>query len=414
MSVAYKLIPDPSAIRDTQTAGKRVLPEALRLSTMAKIIFGVGLAGIALVLYMVTSRSGAPPQFVTHPVARGTISQSITATGYVNPMLTITVGSYVSGVIQDIYCDYNTRVRKGQLCAKIDSRQYQAVVDQDQASLETAKAQLLKDQHNLEYARVANERYQKLFAAKATSRDSVDVAESNYAQAAAQVALDRAAVTEHRAGLKQALVNLGYTNIVSPVEGTVVLQNVTMGQTVAASFQTPTLFLIATDLSKMQVDTNVSESDIGNLHVGEKALFSVEAFPDKTFAGFVTQIRQAPQTVQNVVTYDVVLAVDNSALQLKPGMTATVRIISQERRNALRVPNQALRYSPNNTIRDTSSPPHVWVLRNNKPEQLEVHVGLADDNFTEIAGGELHPGELVIVSERDARGKPQGVAAPRF
>ena len=412
--VFYMQMPDPT-MHTAQVTDKLVVRPMVRLSTMVKVLIAIGLVCIAIVAYLVASRSGAPTQFVTRSVTRGAITQSVTATGYVNPVLTITVGSYVSGVIQSIYCDYNTHVTKGQLCAKIDARPYQAVVDQDQASLQTAAAQLLKDQHNLEYVRVAYARFQKLFAAKATSRDSVDVAENNYAQATAQVTLDRASIAEHQAALKQAEVNLGYTNIVSPVDGTVVLRNVTIGQTVAASFQTPTLFLIATDLSKMQVDTNVSESDIGNLRIGEKALFSVEAFANKTFEGLVTQVRQAPQTVQNVVTYDVVLDVDNASLQLKPGMTATVRIISQERNDVLRVPNQALRYRPNGSaISESSGSSHVWVLRNNQPERVEVRLGLADDNFTEVVSGEVRPGDKVIVSEHNGEIRSQGVAAPRF
>jgi len=370
----------------------------------------------ALAYYLYYGRLNGETQYVMQPVTRGAVTQSVTATGYVNPVLTITVGTYVSGVIQNIYCDYNSRVHKGQLCAKIDPRPYQAIVDQDRAGLAIARAQLLKDQANVDYARMARDRYAKLFAANATSRDSLEAAQNAYAQATAQIALDRASVTQRGAALSEALVSLGYTDIVSPVDGTVVSRNVTMGQTVAASFQTPTLFLIATDLARMQVDTNVSESDIGSVRLGDRALFTVEAFSDKTFQGTVTQVRQAPQTVQNVVTYDVVITAANSAFQLKPGMTATVRIITSERGDVLRVPNQALRYSPGGlTATGSAAAAHVWVLRDGKPEQIVVQTGLVDDTYTEVTGGDLAAGDQVIVSERGATAKPQAAApTPRF
>lgn len=362
---------------------------------------GGALLVAALLYYLLASRSTGTVRFVTQPVTQGAITQSAAATGYVNPVLTIEVGTYVSGVIQNIYCDYNTRVHKGQLCAKIDPRPYQTVVDQDRASLASAKAQLLKDKANLDYARIALDRYTKLYAQKATSRDSLDAAQNNLDQANAQVAVDRASIAQHQAGLHAAEVNLGYTDIVSPVDGTVVSRNVTMGQTVAASFQTPTLFLIATDLSKMEVHTNVSESDIGSVHTGDRALFSVEGFPNNTFQGVVTQVRQAPQTVQNVVTYDVVINVANPQFLLKPGMTATVRIITSERRDVLRVPNQALRYSPGGLAAGTpATSSRVWVLRNNEPKQVSIRAGLSDDNNTEVIGGDLRKGDRIIVSEQ--------------
>jgi len=346
--------------------------------------------------------------FVTAPVTRGTVARAVTATGSINPVLTITVGSYVSGVIQEIDCDFNTKVKKGQLCAKIDPRPYQTIVEQESASVNSAKAQLVKDQANLAYAQTNARRYSNLIAQHAASGDSNDVAINMLNQARAQVALDDAAVIQRIAVLSAAQVNLGYTNIVSPVDGTVVSRNVTMGQTVAASFQTPTLFLIATDLSKMQVDTNVSESDVGNIQMDDKAQFRVEAFPDRVFEGVVTQVRQAPQTVQNVVTYDVIIAVNNPQLLLKPGMTATVRVITEKRDGVLRVPDLALRYVPGglSSASGQGGAPssQVWLLRNGQPERLSVRTGLDDDNFTEITGGDLREGDRVIVSERTGTG----------
>jgi HlyD family secretion protein len=367
---------------------------------------GAMLALLAAAALYWTFAGGAAVLYITKPITEGTVARAITATGSINPVLTITVGSYVSGVIQEIDCDFNTRVTKGQLCARIDPRPYQTIVDQDRAAVTSAQAQMLKDQANLAYGRVTAARFAKLLAQHATSNDSYDVAVNARNQASAQVALDRALIVQRQAVLDAAQVNLGYTNIVSPVDGTVVSRNVTRGQTVAASFQTPTLFLIATDLAKMQVDTNVSESDVGAIRVGNKTQFRVEAFPDHPFTGLVTQVRQAPQTVQNVVTYDVIVAVDNSQLLLKPGMTATVRIITEKRDGVLRVPDQALRYMPGGLSaagRGAGAPTsQVWLLRNGKAVRVPVGTGLDDDTFTELTSGEVHVGDKVIVSERGA------------
>jgi HlyD family secretion protein len=349
-------------------------------------------------------------------IARGTVTRAVTATGAVNPVLTITVGSYVSGVIQEIDCDFNTKVKKGQLCAKIDPRPYQTIVEQDRATVATAKAQLLKDQANLAYAQTDEKRYADLNAQNATSQDSYDVAVNALKQATAQIAVDQATIGQHNAELDAANVNLGYADIVSPVDGIVVSRNVTIGQTVAASFQTPTLFLIATDLSKMEVDTNVNESDVGGVEAGNKAPFTVEAFPDNTFEAVVTQVRQAPQTVQNVVTYDVVATVDNPQLLLKPGMTATVRVITAERDNVLRAPDQALRYVPgglsSSTEQGTATSPQLWVLRDGRPYRVTVTTGLDDDTYTEIVSGDIRAGDKVIVSERTGVSGKSTTAGP--
>ena len=288
----------------------------------------------------------APPRYVTTAVTQGDVVTTITASGSVNPVVVVEVGTYVSGTIETLSCDYNTRVHKGQLCAKIDPKPYQVIVDQDQADLDVAKAQLVKDQANVVYTKITHERYDLLFSEDSISHDAADAALNAYNQAVALVDLDVAQIAQKAAALKAAQINLDYTNIVSPVDGTVVSRNVTAGQTVAASFQTPTLFLIATDLTKMQVDTNVSESDIAGAVEGANASFTVDAFPKRTFQGRVAQVRQAPVSVQNVITYDVVITVDNPDLLLKPGMTATARIVTAQSLKVLRVPSQALRFTP--------------------------------------------------------------------
>jgi HlyD family secretion protein len=354
-----------------------------------------------------------PTEFVTEPVTKGDVARSIVTTGSVNPVVTVQVGTYVSGPIQAIFCDFNTQVKAGQLCAKIDPRTYQQAVDQAKANLATAEAQLRKDQANLAYAKINYERDQGLRDTGVVSQDTLDADKSALEQAAAQVQLDQAAIDQRRAALETAQVNLNYTDIVSPVNGTVVSRNVDVGQTVAASFQTPTLFLIAQDLTKMQVDTNVSESDVGSARVGQRATFTVEAHPDRTFEGKVEQVRRAPITVQNVVTYDVVISCENPDLLLFPGMTADVRIIVEEHRGVMTVPEAALRFAPKGAggtpeAQGAEAPAsrRVWVLRDGRPVAVPVTIGLTDGIRTEITGGSLAVGDLVIVdrSASESRG----------
>lgn len=374
-------------------------------------------------------RGSSPPvKYVATKVARGPIVRRVVATGTVNPVITVQVGSYVSGPIQAIYADFNSPVKAGQLIAKIDPRPFELKVAQARAALANVRAQLSKDQADMAYKKLTYERNQKLLEDNAVSRDAVDSTHSAYLQAEAQVALDQAMIQQQRASLHEAQVNLGYTGIVSPVDGTVVSRNVDVGQTVAAAFQTPTLFLIAKDLTRMQVDTNVSESDIGNVRIGERAGFHVDAFPDRTFAGTVSQVRQAPITVQNVVTYDVVVDVANPELLLKPGMTADVTIITARRDDVLRVPVEALRFSPaplgSGATHDAlaSAPAandpnqgRVWVERGQTLEPVTIKTGLSDGNYVQVMDGNLAPGQEVVVDEvRSQNASEPPVSAPRF
>ena len=304
------------------------------------------------------------------------------------------------------------RGQKGQICAKIDPRPYQVTVEQASASLANAHAQLKKDQASLNYARITYQRDQSLAKENVVTEDALDSARSTADQAAAQVELDRANIRQQEASLHAAQVNLGFTDIISPVDGTVVSRNVDVGQTVAASFQTPTLFLIAQDLTRMQVDASVSESDVGPVRVGQSAEFTVDAFPHHPFPATVTQVRQAPVTVQNVVTYDVVLGVSNPELLLKPGMTANARIITAEQKNVLQVPLQALRFSPNGgDERDKAEHRHadhtasLWVLHGRALREIQVVRGIDDGTLVEILGGDLKPGDQIVIDERtDATG----------
>lgn len=357
-------------------------------------------------------RAGSPVRYVTSAASVGPVTRIVSTTGTVNPELTIIIGSYVSGVIKEMYCDYNTEVKTGQVCAKIDPRPYQTAVDQAKANLAVAKAQLQKDQAALTYAKAKFERNAILVKTNAVSQDAFDNARSERDQADAQVAYDEAMIQQHQAALDAAKVNLGYTDIISPVDGTVVSRNITIGQTVAASFQTPTLFLIASDLARMQVDANVSEGDIGGIGLNNKVQFSVDAFGNRIFEGTVTQIRQSPQTVQNVVTYDVVVSVANTDLALKPGMTAAVRILTDQRDGVLRVSSQALHYAPEGEARSDADHPRIWVLRDSGPVAVVIEPGLSTDDDVEIRSGDLKAGDQVIIAERaaDASVVPQ----PRF
>ena len=382
----------------------------------------LSVCGVTAAASLLFWKAGGPkaPQYVTAPVSVGAMSRQITASGTVNPVVTVQVGAFVSGNIQALSCDYNTRVKKGQICATIDPRPYQLTLEQDSAALDTSKAQLVKDQADLHYASLTYDRDAGLLALDSISRDAVDNALSVRDQAQAQVAVDTGAVRQRRAALEAAQVNLGYTKILSPVDGTVVSRNVTVGQTVASSFQTPTLFLIAQDLTKMQVDTNVSEADIAGATEGATATFTVDAYPGQLFKGQVVQVRQAPVSVQNVITYDVVIAVDNSDLRLKPGMTATAKIVEARHDHVLRAPIQALQYSPAGTngggraSRPAGAARQVWILLDGKPVAKPVTVGLEDDRYAEISGGALKVGDTVIVSETRQRQKAAPASAMRL
>ena len=385
------------------------------LLPLGAVVLAAG-AGVAWWLH-----KPAAPTYVTARAAEGDVVRSIITSGTVNPVVTVQVGSYVSGPILSITCDFNTQVKAGQLCAKIDPRAYKVALDQAKANLSSARAQLTKDQASLAYAQINYQRDLKLVARGIVSQDSVDSDKSAYDQAVAQVALDQATIAQRQAALQGAQVNLDYTDIVSPVDGTVVSRNVDVGQTVAASFQTPTLFLIAKDLTKMQVDTNVSESDIGGVRIGQKATFTVEAFTGTTFEGRISQVREAPITVQNVVTYDAVISVDNPRLLLLPGMTANARIITQERKDVLKVPLQALRFDPQGfaaagtqtaSAKRNHDNQHVWILEDGKPVSVAVTVGIDDGTSAEITGGKLKPGDPVIVDEVAAGGSQSGARAP--
>ena len=352
-------------------------------------------------------------RYVTELVDRGEIASTVIATGAVQPVSKVQVGTYVSGPIQEILVDFNSPVTKGQLVAKIDPASFEVKVRQADANLANARAQVEKARADLRHKRLTFERNRRLRERDLISQDELDTSESNDAQAAAQVALADSSVKQAQAALEEARISLSYTEIRSPVDGVVVSRAVDVGQTVAASFQTPTLFEIAQDLTKMQVNANVSESDIGGLHDEQTASFGVDAYPGRIFEGRVVQVRNAPITVLNVVTYDVIIEVDNGDLALKPGMTATVTITTARRDDALRVPLRALRFRPETDGEAASPPPAVAAGRpaqdgagvfvldsGGELRRVELRTGLRDERWAEVVEGELAPGTAVAVAYR--------------
>lgn len=377
---------------------------------------GAALAALLLVVasWWSCARSETRAAYVTEPIDRGPIEVVVTATGTVNPVTTVQVGTYVSGPILELHADFNSRVEKGQKVAKIDPRPFQVKVQQAEAGLANAEARVAKSRADLALKQLGYERNRTLRARNLIAQNDLDAARSDFDQARAQLALDQAGVQQAAAQLEEARINLGYTDIVSPVDGVVVSRSVDVGQTVAASFQTPTLFQIAQDLTKMQVSANVSESDIGGVHEGQQAWFSVDAHPGRRFDGKVVQVRNAPVTLQNVVTYDVMIAVENPDLSLKPGMTATVSITTARRDDVTRVPLRALRFRPEDAAPPDGDATVVWrIASGNRLEPVRIETGLRNDRWAELVSGDLAAGAAVVVAlERAADDESAPTVSP--
>jgi HlyD family secretion protein len=384
------------------------------------LIIGASLVIIVLAGLFFFRGKGNEPQFRTDKVTKGDIVMSVTATGTVNPVTTVLVGTQVSGTIKEIYVDYNSPVKKGQLIARIDPASFEAQVEQAKANLLSAKANLEKAEATRIDAQRTRDRNSKLFSENLIARSELDSAETNYETAKASVNAAKAQIAQTEAALKLVETNLRYTKIISPVDGVVISRNVDVGQTVAASFQTPTLFTIAQDLTKMQIDTNVDEADIGKVNVGQDVEFTVDAFPELIFKGKVWQIRNSPITVQNVVTYDVVIQVDNSDLKLKPGMTANVSIIISTQKNVLKVPNAALRFKidekeKKTTEKKAAGGSGLWILQQGRPKRINISAGISDGSYTEITSDTLREGQEVILESilKDQK-KQAAPPGPRF
>jgi HlyD family secretion protein len=387
-------------------------PDLIRQLTKRKtVLIAAGAALLLLFAFFLLRANGNRPEYRTEPATRGDITAAITATGTVNPVTTVLVGTQVSGTIRNIYVDFNSRVKKGQPIAQIDSATFEAQVQQARANLLAAQANVEKAEATLVDAKRTLERNKDLFAKNLIARSDLDTAETNYETDKAQVSAAKAQVAQTRAALEFAQTNLRYTRIVSPVDGVVIVRNVDVGQTVAASFQTPTLFTIAQDLTKMQVEASVDESDIGRVAVGQDVEFTVDAYPAITFKGTVWQVRRAPQTVQNVVTYDVVIKVPNPDLKLMPGMTANVSVILETKENVLKVPNAAFRFRPANRDKGPQKGSALWVLAEGTPKRIPVTLGVSDGSYTEIVSGDVKEGQEIIleaVSKAKSSAQPTG------
>ena len=406
-----------------------------------------------------------PPkaQFKTLKVERGSIVSTVSATGTLNAVVTVQVGTQVSGTISKLYVDFNSQVRKGQVIAQIDPALFSSAVEQSRGNFLNAEANLGKARVTLADAKRTLERNTQLLAQGIVAQSDLDAAQVAYDSAVTGVAAAKAQLMQTGGALKQAETNLNYATIRSPVDGIVVSRNVDVGQTVAASFQTPTLFTIAQDLTKMEIDTSVDESDISRLKVGQLANFTVDAYPEQQFEGHVIQIRNAPVVTQNVVTYVTVIGVDNRDLKLKPGMTANVAVQTTRKDDVLKIPNAALRFKPKTGQDDKSARQEkadpaakgsaasgqqskggagkdaavghrpqgepskggargggkkalaqkVYLLSaDGTPKAVAIATGISDDGFVELVGGELKEEDEVIVEQLSQGKKSSGMGSP--
>jgi HlyD family secretion protein len=372
--------------------------------------------------------ASAAPRFETVAIDRGPIVAKVTATGTLSALVTVQVGTQVSGRIKEILVDFNSPVKKGQVIARIEPALFQAALESARANHMAAQGSIAKLEAQAENAKLQYERAEALFERKAIAQADLDTARATMRAANGDVTAARGNLEQAKASLNQAKVNLDYTTIVSPTTGVVISRSVDVGQTVAASLSAPTLFLIAEDLTKMQVDTSVAEADIGKLKPEMEATFTVDAYPSRRFKGKIRQIRNAPQTQQNVVTYDAVIDVSNSGLELRPGMTANVTFIYDHRESALRVANAALRFQPPAELArgtsggggpragsgdgggrrgggrmgggaggaETPDRRTLWVLRGPTPTPVRVRAGVSDGTNTEIETTELREGDRVV------------------
>ncbi len=360
-------------------------------------------AAVAIIYFMQVGKNTY--RYETVPLKKGKISQIVTASGIIDPISTVIVGTQVSGTIKEIYVDYNSKVKKGELLALIDPDLFAATVEQRKAALEIAKALVEVQQNNITYYSKTLERIKKLNSSRYSSQKELEAAQRDYDNAVAQLKLQKAQVKQDQAYLNSAETELRYTKIKSPVDGIVISKSVEVGQTVAASFSTPELFTVAEDLTQMEIDTSVVEADIAKVKEGQKVRFSVDSFPDKYFDGTVKQVRNEAITNSNVVTYSVIIGIENPDLVFKPGMTANVEIITDEKEDALLVPNQALRFYMDSGKRYKEK--GIWVLRNGLPQRITITEGLYDDNFTEVISEDLEEGDKVIVAKNSSNPKQQ-------
>jgi HlyD family secretion protein len=420
---------NPTPVRELEN-------ESMRRAVMIISVLVIGLTIGGYVFF--NGERKAPVRYRSAAVERGPVISLVTATGTINPVVSVQVGTQVSGMIKSLHADFNSVVKAGDVVAMIDPEPFKARRDQAAGNLEMSKANVARVRTDLAQRKRELDRVKSLVAQEFVSQNDVDIALTNFQAAEAQMNVSGAQVKQAEAVLNAAELDLKYTVIRSPVNGIVVARNVEVGQTIAASFATPNLFLIALDLTKMQVDTNVSESDIGGITEGKEATFTVDAYPGHQFAGTIRQVRLAPINVQNVVTYNVVVNVDNQDLRLKPGMTANVSIVVAQRDAVLTVPNAALRFTPPTSGqadaaklggkpakakgpdqtagagRGSMMPSRtVWKQGpSGELEPMHVQTGISDGLVTELLSQELPEGALVVVGIERPKGERGGSDLP--
>jgi HlyD family secretion protein len=384
----------------------RLTSTLLRLSVFVLAV-AIALGGWAY--WRNSSQMPLEQRYQLEEIAKGDITQTVSANGTLNPVVLVNVGTQVSGTVKKLYADFNSKVSAGQILLELDPTTFRAAVEQASGTVASAEAAL-------KLARANEQRSRELFALEYVSKQDLDQAVQIREGAQAQLQTARGQLAKDRA-------NLAYSIIRSPVSGVVVSRQIDVGQTVAASFQTPTLFQIAQDLTQMQIDTNVAEADIGKIRIAQPVRFTVDAFPGRRFEGNVKQIRLNPINQQNVVTYDVVVAVSNPDLRLMPGMTAYVSFVIEERSNVLLAPNAALRFKPRDAERDAKRPgngkrpakssgPRIYVLRADGITPVPLQVGITDGRYTEVLGGDLKVGDRVVLEDNQPDQGARGAQQP--
>jgi HlyD family secretion protein len=369
------------------------------------VLVAVTAVTASVAAYYRTTGSAAAPTFMTAPASRGDVVETVEATGTLQAVTTVQVGTQVSGTIQSLHADYNTRVRKGDVIARLDPSLLQAQVDQTQATVVRLEAEVERSRVTLEDAQVKLRRARELFAAQLIPAIDVENADATVRQSEASLKSALAQVTQAQGSVNQARVNLNHSIITAPVDGIVISRSVDVGQTVAASMSAPTLFVLAKDLAEMQVNASIDEADIGRIEPGQTVTFRVDAYPRDVFEGRVSQVRLEPTVAQNVVSYVTVIDVPNPEHKLKPGMTANVTIEVARADNVLRVPNAALRFRP--ADQQGTRGPVVWVTQDGTLHPLRVRPGISDGTVTAIVDGELSENTPVVTGQVIA-----GTAAP--
>lgn len=378
------------------------------------LVFAVLLLAAAVLIYFFSRKEKAEEiTFDTAKVVKSNIQNSITATGTIEPVTSVSVGTQVSGIVSKLYVDYNSVVKKGQVIAELDKTNLISELASAQSNLKAAESEYQSQLATFNYQQSNYQRYATLYNKGLVSADDYESARMTYENARQMVGQSKAQIGVMQQSVAKAKTNLSYATITSPIDGVVLSKSVEEGQTVAASFSTPELFTIAKDLTNMQVVADVDEADIGEVRVGERVSFTVDAYPDDVFSGLVTQVRQEATTTNNVVTYEVVISAPNSDLKLKPGLTASVTIYTVERSGVLCVPSKALRFTPTKEtvgkrkIVDVNAKNKVWTIEGNSIVAHKVSVGISDGTNTQILGG-ISAGKSVVTDIKVVGGKDNG------